>query len=82
VAGNPRVWIHLIMALRFRPTNSPAWGGLSNSLMHYNYRASEKDEESVFGESVHNAIPCILHHINSSVAPERDQRQRTSLGED
>jgi hypothetical protein len=52
MAGNPRVWIHLIMALRFRPTNSPALGGLNNSLMHNKYRASEKDEGSVIGESV------------------------------
>jgi len=38
-------------ALRLRPTNSPALGGLNNSLTHHNYRASEKDEGSVIGES-------------------------------
>jgi hypothetical protein len=56
MAGNPRLWIHLIMALRFRPTNSPALGGLSNSLMNHNYLASEKDEGSVTGESVATQI--------------------------
>jgi hypothetical protein len=62
VAGNPRVWIHLMMALRFRPINSPACGGLNNSFMHYNYRRSEKDEESVIGESVATRSPVSTPH--------------------
>ena len=62
MAGSPRVWIHFIMALRFRPTNSPALGGLNNSLMHDNYRAIEKDEESVIGESVATPFPVSTGH--------------------